>query len=222
MLLGIFVKIGNPDSSVHHFLIAIGTVLAGFAALLSCLILWLQLGALKIDVRRQAELLDQPMLTFSEVVTAERAESSLAGTTLTLRLSLKNIGTGIAEHCGIFYVDTLPVQGLDLPHYDEPDEARKLILSDYSLTEQHIKNALRYQRDLHVSRVNLRVGAGVYEFTASRALTGRAESFSLYCAVFYESGSGKRRLATAWYDVGVDSGGNVSVSPVHLAYVDDP
>jgi hypothetical protein len=177
---------------------------------------------MNVDLRRQTELLDQPVLSFSEQVPTEIRTSAVRGDVLELTISVNNIGTGLAHDCGVFYVDSLPVIGdeADIGVYASDEEIRLATLSDCSEAESRVMNALKYQEHTRTSHVNLRIGARGYTFIARRALAGQNENFDLYAAVFYRTQSGRPRMATAWYNIEISGARQALVEPRYVGYVE--
>lgn len=213
-------SLGNTDSYVHGIAVGAGTALAGLAGAASAGILVWQLAAIRSDINRQAELLDKPVLVFSE-----RLEPTLVtiGEKRRVRLvfTINNIGSGVATECRMAAVDALPIAGMAVVD-GNVDGARRTILADCDAVTRYILDErLKYQEETSVERDNLRLGNIPYQFFWERDVSLRSESFNVYCAIFYSSQRGVRKMATAWFEVDVDSGGGISATPRHLSYVDE-
>lgn len=228
--------IGDPKQGIYHRLISVGTLGAALFSGLSCLILFFQLGSLKDDLRRQLHRADRPMLTFGEVPVG-MVERAITGWRLRVQLVIANQGTGLARECSIYYVEDLPSIGFsgraalgreqaEQGVSDDIEAGIRTVLSDYSLAEDFIKNAMLYQESERVSRVSLALGTGKdYTLVAERDLGQMGSRFTsrvlnMYCAVFYVTDSGDARVSTIWYQIEVTEEGAVHVTPKHTAYAE--
>lgn len=222
-------RLFDPARWFVHALSAVGQLLSAVAAVTALSFLWYEVSALRREIDERFVLDNRPQLAFSE---APRIELTKRFGTPILRIavSLVNQGTGTAVSLNVQYVEALP---FGLPSDASSardrrgeDELRKEILNSYQTTVGAFADQLNYIVGRVVTRRNVRVAAGKsYDMIYERPLRGARDaawgvSADLFCAAFYETESGDKRMTTIWYKIELDPQGGVSITPVHVAFVE--
>lgn len=222
-------RVFAPMNWVGNALAGCGQMLSALAAITALWFIWYQVSAVRLELAKRYLHENSPQLAFSEAPLG-RVIELFGRPVLHITIPLMNQGSGVATRLDVQYVEALQVDSRD--EHGVPDSIpnedllKQRILSDYDHAKDAFQSQLKYVVGRVVTRRNASIAVGrTYDLVYERPLRlsrekVRGMSADLFCLALYETEAGAKRMTSIWYGVDVDTKGNTSITPIHIAFVE--